>query len=212
RVLGGLVESFIYVFEIGGIDGFHADEDPFAAGLRDQVNQFFIPQQVGADLRHPVNLRLCRDDVFQQRFGALNVDGEIIIDEEDCDLAFFFTGTGFQQQQFVDHALVAAKADRVTEKSGDGAEFAAVRTASSRLDRDYPKGPPAFAYAVEKWGDDFRQQIELFQVNRIPRNGGIVFERRLFVFAICIYRRIDVFKLSGYGVVDHLRPGFIRFA
>ena len=62
-VLAGLVESFIYVFEVGGIDGLHADEDPLAAGGGDEVHEFFVAQQVGADLRDPVNLRLGGDDV-----------------------------------------------------------------------------------------------------------------------------------------------------
>ena len=34
-ILTGLVETFIHVFQIGRVDGFHADEDPLAAGGRD---------------------------------------------------------------------------------------------------------------------------------------------------------------------------------
>ena len=56
-------------------------------GRRDQIDQFFVAQQVGADLRDPVHLRFGGDDVAQQRFGALDVDGEIVVDEEDRDLA-----------------------------------------------------------------------------------------------------------------------------
>ena len=52
-------------------------------------HEFFVAQQVGADLRHPVHLRFGGDDVSQQRLGALDVDGEIVVDEEDGDLAAF---------------------------------------------------------------------------------------------------------------------------
>ena len=91
-VFAGLVESFVHVFEIGGIDRLHADEDPLAAGGGDEVDQFFVAQQVGADLRHPVDLGAGGDDVAQQRLGALHVDGEIVVDEEDRHLALLFAG------------------------------------------------------------------------------------------------------------------------
>ena len=52
----------------------------------DQVHEFFIAQQVGADLRHPRQLRAGRDDVAQERLRALDVDGEVVVDEEDDDL------------------------------------------------------------------------------------------------------------------------------
>ena len=113
-------------------------------------HEFFVAQQVGADLRDPVNLRLGGDDVFEQRLGALDVDGEIVVDEEDGDLAFFFAGARFQHQQFVDDALVGAEADGVAEESGDGAEFAAVGTAASGFDGYDAECAPAFADFAEQ--------------------------------------------------------------
>jgi len=57
------------------------DKNPLPAGLRNQVDEFLIPQQVGADLRHPRQLCARRDNVPQQRFRALHIDGEIVVDE-----------------------------------------------------------------------------------------------------------------------------------
>ena len=94
-VLARLIESFIDVFQIGGVDGFHTDKDPLAAGGRDQVDQFFVAQKVRADLRYPKHLRSGRDDVAQQRLGALDVDGKIIVDEEDGDLSLLVAGARF---------------------------------------------------------------------------------------------------------------------
>ena len=56
---------------------------------RNQVDQFLVAQQVGADLRHPMHLRFGGDNVAQQRFGALDVDGEIVVDEKYGNLARF---------------------------------------------------------------------------------------------------------------------------
>src|SRR5205807_10540052 len=96
-VFSGLVESFIHVFKICRVDGFHADEDPLASGGGDQVAEFFVAQQVGADLGDPVDLSVGGDDVSQQRLGAFYVDGEIVVDEEDGHLSLFLAGAGFQQ-------------------------------------------------------------------------------------------------------------------
>ena len=89
---------------------------------------------------------------LQQRLGALDVDGEIVVDEEDGDLAFFFAGARFQHQQFVDDAFVGAEADGVAEKSGDGAELASVGTAASGFDRDDAERSPAFADSARAVG------------------------------------------------------------
>ena len=86
-IFTGLVESLLHVSKVGGIDGLHADEDPLASRCRDQINEFLIAQQIGADLRHPMHLRVSGDDVSQQRFCALYVDGKIVVDEKDGNLA-----------------------------------------------------------------------------------------------------------------------------
>ena len=84
-----------------------------------------------------------------KRLCALHVDGEIVVDEEDGDLAaFLFARPRFQQQQFVHDAFVGAKADGVTEKSGDRAELAAVRAAAPGLHRNNAKCSPTAAHAL----------------------------------------------------------------
>ncbi len=63
----------------------------------DQVHKFLIAQEIGADLRHPVHLRFRGDDVAQQRFSALDVDGKIVVDEKDSDLAAFAFARAFSK-------------------------------------------------------------------------------------------------------------------
>src|SRR5713101_9660604 len=41
-VLTGLVETLVDVFQVGGVDGLHADEDPFAARGGNEVDEFLI--------------------------------------------------------------------------------------------------------------------------------------------------------------------------
>ena len=68
-------------------------------------------------------------------------------------------GARFQQQQFVDDALVGAKADRIAEKSRHGAEFAAIRAAAPGLHRNNAERSPARAdfaqhAALQNFRDD----------------------------------------------------------
>src|SRR5439155_3847123 len=160
-VLTGLVESLVDVFEIDGVDGFHADEDPLASRSGDQVAEFLVAQEIGADLGHPVDLGFGCDDVAQQRLGAFQINGEIVVDEKNCHLAFFAAGAGLQQEEFIDYALVGAEADGVAEESSHGAELAAVGTASSGLDGNNTKCAPAFADLFEQRVRGFRYEIEL---------------------------------------------------
>ena len=140
-----LVEALVDVFQVGGIDRLHADEDPLAAGGGNEVDEFLIAEEVGADLSDPIDLRAGGDDIAQQRFGALEIDGEIVVDEKDGDLAAFFSGARLEQQEFVDDAFVGAEADGVAEESGDGAELAAVGATASGLDGNDAERSPAFA-------------------------------------------------------------------
>ena len=64
-ILLWFVEALVHIFQVGGIDRFHADEDPFATGGGDEVNEFLITQQVGADLGDPVELRSSGNDIPQ---------------------------------------------------------------------------------------------------------------------------------------------------
>src|SRR4029077_6650276 len=66
-IFAWFVEALVYVRKVRGIDGFHADENPFAAGGGDEVDEFLVAQEIGADLRDPMDLRAGGDDVAQQR-------------------------------------------------------------------------------------------------------------------------------------------------
>src|SRR5208337_1842925 len=169
-VFARLIESLVDVFEIGGIDGLHADEDPLASGSGDEIAEFLVAQEVGADLGDPVDLGIGGDDVTEKRFGALHVDGEIVVDEEDGHLALLFAGAGFQEQQLVYYALIGAEADGVAEKSGHGAELAAIGTAASGLDRNDAECSPAFADFLEHRVHDLGQEIELAEIDLVPGN------------------------------------------
>ncbi len=82
-----LVERLPYALEAGSVNGFEADEDPLASALRDQRDQFFVAQKVDADLPDPGNLRIPGDHLAQQRLGTLGIDGEVVVDKENRDLA-----------------------------------------------------------------------------------------------------------------------------
>ena len=98
RIFAGLIEALVHVFQVGRIDGLHADKDPLATRGGDQVDEFLVAQQVGADLRHPMHLGLGSNNVAQQRLGAFDVDSEIVVDEKHRDLATLFFGSRFQHQ------------------------------------------------------------------------------------------------------------------
>lgn len=57
---------------------------PPAAAIRSTSSSSW---RVGADLRSPIHLRVGGDDVAQQRFGALDVDREIVVNEKHSRLA-----------------------------------------------------------------------------------------------------------------------------
>src|SRR5579859_7483780 len=103
-----------------------------------------------------MDLRPGGNNVAQQRLRTLHVDGEIVVNKEDCDLPFFLARARLQQEQLVHHALVGAKAVRVSEKSWHRAELASIRAPASRLDRNNPKCPPAFSELVQHCGEDMR--------------------------------------------------------
>src|SRR5437773_1660252 len=97
----------------------------------DQVNQFFIAEQIGADLRYPGNLGTRVDDISQQRLGALDVNGKVVVDEKDNDLTPVLTRVFLQSQELTHHALVGTKPNRVAKESRDRAELTTVRTTTT---------------------------------------------------------------------------------
>src|SRR5713101_8090072 len=116
------------------------------------------------------------NDVAQQRLGALDVNGEIIVNEKDGNLPFFSAGTRLQQEEFIHHALGGAQANGDAEKSGYRAELAAIRTTASRLHRDNAKCSPALPDPVEQQARSLRHQIELVEIDRLPWDYGIGLE------------------------------------
>src|ERR1700733_15270539 len=141
-----------------------------------------------------MDLGFCGDDVAEQRLGSLDVDGEIIVDEKNRHLAFFGAGASLQQEQFVDYALVGAKANRIAEETGDGAELATVGAAASGFDRNNAKRSPAFADILEESGCGFGHEIKLLEIDRLPRNHGVFLQRRLALLAKGIDRFVNIFE------------------
>ena len=196
--------------EICGVDGLHADEDPLAAGGGDEVDEFFVAQQIGADLRDPMHLRVGGDDVAQERLGAFDVDGEIVVDEEDGDLAALALRALFQFQQFVHDAFVGAKADGIAEKSGHGAEFASVRTAAAGFDRDKAKRPPSASEALQQRSGNLGNDVELVEIDGLPRNHGIGLKRGFAFLAELIHGSVEILELAAHGIRDDLVATFRR--
>src|SRR5207247_11430098 len=102
-------------------------------------------QQIHADLRHPRQDRVPRDDFSQQGFGAPDVDREIVVDKKDSDLSLFATGARLEHQHFVDHALVAANANRIAEEPDDRTKLTPVWTPAARLPRSHIQTLPTHA-------------------------------------------------------------------
>src|SRR5437667_10031872 len=120
-----------------------------------------------------MHLRVSRNDVSQQRFCALYVDGKIVVDEKYGNLAALLPRARFQQQEFVDHAFIGPKADGVAKKSRHSAKLASVRTAAPGLHGNNSKGSPSGAHSLEQWVQYAREQIELVQFDFVPGNHRI---------------------------------------
>jgi len=143
---------------------------------------------------------------------ALDVDGEIIVDEEDGDLAAFAFRARFQEEQFIHHAFVGTKADGVAKETGDGAEFAAIRAAAARLHGNDAEGAPAFADALKRVFHHFWNEIELGEVNFVPGDCGIFLEAGFAILAEGVDRSVDILEVAAFGIGDDPGPGFVGFA
>src|ERR1051325_5145198 len=142
RVLAGFTKILVYVGHIRGIDRLHADENPLTTGFSDEINEFFVAQQVGADLGAPRQLGAGGDDVPQQRLRAFGIDSQVVVDEEDCNLTALFARARLEPQEFVNHTLVATKANRIAEESSYSAKLTTIRPATPRLYRHNVKCSP----------------------------------------------------------------------
>ena len=58
----------------------------------------------------------------------------------------------------------------------------------------------------------FGYEIELLEIDGVPGNDGIGFERWLQFFAGGIDRRVNVFQFAAGGVFDDARPGVVGLA
>src|SRR5258706_6202642 len=112
-------------------------------------------------MRDPVHLGAGGDNVAQQRFGAFDVDGEIVVDEEDGNLAAFAFRASFQKEQLIHHAFIGTKANGVAKKTGYRAELAAIGTAAPRLHGNDAKDAPAFTDALKGTLHHFWNEIKL---------------------------------------------------
>ncbi len=151
------------------------------------------------------------DNVTQQRFRAFDVDGEIIVDEEDSNLAALAFGPGFQEEQLIHHTFVGAKTDGVAKKAGYRAELAAIRTAAPRLHRNDAKCAPALTDPLERASCHFWNEIELAEIYFVPGNRRIFLETGLAFLAEVIHRSVNILELAARGIRDDLWPGFIGF-
>ena len=93
-IFTGLVEGLGHGLEVFRVNRFQAHENPLAAALSDQRDQFFVPQQVHADLCDPGDLRFLGDDLLEQGLGPSGIDGEVVVNEEDYEFSLppFFQG------------------------------------------------------------------------------------------------------------------------
>src|SRR5208337_2573033 len=105
-----------------------------------------------------------------------------------------------------------AEANRVSEKSGHGAELAAVRAASSGFDGNNAKRSPAFPDLLEQGSRGLRHQIELVEVDCVPRDHGVLLQRRLALLAEGVHRRVNILKSTARSIRNNQRPGRIGFA
>src|SRR2546428_4958979 len=199
-ILTRLVEPLVHARKVCRVDGLHADENPLAARGGNEVNQSFVPQQISADLSDPVHLRVGGDNVAQQRLRALDIDGKVVVDEKNGDLTPLAPGPRFQQQQLIHDAFVRAKPDGVAEKAGYRAELAPVRTPAPGFDRNNAECPPPGPETLEHAFRDLWNQIELIQVDRIPRDRGIWLERRFTLLAKLIHRSVDILEFAARGI------------
>src|SRR5437879_8603277 len=96
-------------------------------------------------------MHLCigSDDVAQKRLRTRDVDSEIVVDKEDDHLTVLAPRTPFQSQEFIHHAFIGAKPDRISKETGYRTELAAIRTAAPRLEGDNEKRRPYPAHDLQ---------------------------------------------------------------
>src|SRR5258708_39745079 len=90
------------------------------------------------------------------------------VEEENRHLAFLAAGAGLQQKQFIHHTLIGSKANRISEKSSQGAELAAVWATAPGFDRNDAARSPAFADFLEHRTSGLWHQLRLFKIARRP--------------------------------------------
>ena len=183
--------------------------------MRDEGDQLLILQQIHADLRHPGNLGAGGDNVPQQQFRPLAVDGEVVVNEEDRDLALLSFLQTLEQQEFSDDAVVRPKADGISEKSGHRTKFASVRAATPRLNRNHVEAFPGHAKPAEAADSESRnavEQVELAEVHLVPGDFRVIGKGRLDFFAVVIDRRINLPEGSVCRIGNDPGPDLVSLA
>src|SRR5260370_12566880 len=159
-----------------------------------------------------MHLRVSRDDVSQQSFCTLYVDGKIVVDEKYGSLAALLPRARFQQQEFVHHAFIGTKADGVAKKSRHGTKLASVRTTAPGLHRDNSKGSPTSAHALEQPMQHAREQIELAQLDFVPGNLRIRLQGWFALLAKLVHWRVDILQRAAHSIVHDSGPCLLSFA
>ncbi len=119
--------------------------------------------------------------------------------------------TRFQEQEFIDHAFVGAKADGVAEKTSDGAELASIGAAAAGLDGDNAKGAPTGADFLKQGIKHFWNDVELIEIDGVPGNRRIGLQGGFLLLAEGIDGSVDVLQGAVRRVCDDLGPGCIGF-
>ncbi len=97
-----------------------------------------------------------------------------------------------QPQHLVHDALVGAKADRVAEETGHGAEVASVGAAAAGFDGDDVEGLPRPPEVPHDRAKEPGDPVELVDIERLPGDRGIVLQRRLVLLPECVHRCVDL--------------------
>ena len=122
-------------------------------------------------------------------------------------------GARLEPEQFFDHRLVGAEADRVAEEARHGAELAAVGAAAPRLDGDDVERPHPPPRRRQERAHESGHEAELFERERLPGDRRIRLQARLAIMTLRVaLRLIDLFQLAARGVLDDQGPGLVGLA
>jgi hypothetical protein len=143
---------------------------------------------------------------------VLDVDGEIVVDEEDGDFAAGGAGALLQFQHFGDDALVGAEANGIAEEAGDGTELAAIGAAAAAFNGDDVERLPCMAVVAHDTFEESGDAVELVDIETIPGDLRVVLQVRFLFLTKCVDGFVNLFELAAGGVVDDAGPGLVGLA